>query len=29
MRLALVVASLGGGAAVALAVLPLITGWHG
>jgi hypothetical protein len=29
VRLALVVASLGGGAAVALAVLPLITGWHG
>jgi hypothetical protein len=29
IRLALVLASIGGGAAVALAVLPLITGWHG
>lgn len=29
VRLALVVASIGGGAALALAVLPLITGWHG
>jgi hypothetical protein len=28
-RLALVVASIGGGTALALAVLPLITAWHG
>jgi hypothetical protein len=29
LRLGLLVASIGGGAAVALAVLPLITSWHG
>jgi hypothetical protein len=29
IRLSLLVASIGGGAALALAVLPLITGWHG
>jgi hypothetical protein len=29
VRLSLVLASIGGGAALALAVLPLITGWHG
>ena len=29
LRLALVIASIGGGLALALAVLSLITGWHG
>ncbi|HEY7629653.1 MAG TPA: hypothetical protein VH817_03070 [Thermoleophilaceae bacterium] len=29
VRLALVLSSIGGGVALALAVLPLITGWHG
>jgi hypothetical protein len=29
VRLALLMSSLGGGVALALAVLPLITGWHG